>query len=77
MTLPNLKQNIYSTLGVGTEIGEVEGRLNIMQTTFLVLQISPDLNQDEETVMKGQHVFRTLFSRHFDDTMEASVLRFE
>ena len=74
MTLPNLKQNIYSALGVGKEIEEVEGRLNIMQTTFLTLQISPDLSQDEEAVIKGQHIFRTLFSRHFDDTMEVSQL---
>ncbi len=74
MTLPNLKQYIYSALGVGgTEIGEVEGRLNIMQTTFLTLQISPDLNQDEEMVIKGQNVFNTLFFRHFDgDTMKVS-----
>ncbi len=74
MTLPYLKQYIYSALGVGgTEIGEVEGRLNIMQTTFLTLQISPDLNQDEEMVIKGQNVFNTLFFRHFDDdTMKVS-----
>lgn len=69
MTLPNLKQYIYSAVG-GDEMGGVEGRLNIMQTTFLTLQISPDLQQDEDAVSKGQHVFRTLFTRHFDDTME-------
>ncbi len=73
MTLPNLKQYIYSALGVGgTDLEEVEGRLNIMQTTFLTLQISPDLSQDEETVINGQNVFSTLFSRHFDDTMKVS-----
>ncbi len=71
MTLPNLKQYIYSALGVGgDEMGGVEGRLNIMHTTFLTLQISPDLSQDEDAVSKGEHVFRTLFTRHFDDTME-------
>ncbi len=75
MTLPNLKQYIYSALGVGgTEIGEIEGRLNIMQTTFLTLQISPDLNQDEKAVMNGQDVFRALFTRHFDENVEASCV---
>ncbi len=71
MTLPNLKQYIYSALGVGGT--EIEGRLNIMQTTFLTLQISPDLSQDEEVVVKGQHVFRALFTKYFVDTMEASL----
>ena len=75
MTLPNLKQYIYSALGVGgTEIEEVEGRLNIMQTTFLTLQISPDLSQDEKAVMNGQDVFRALFTRHFDENVEASCV---
>ncbi len=74
MTLPDLRDYIYSALGVGgTEIGEVEGRLNIMQTTFLTLQISPDLSQDEKTFINGQKVFKALFSKHFVDTMKVSL----
>ncbi len=73
MTLPNLKQYIYSALGVGgDEMDGVEGRLNIMHTTFLTLQISSDLSEDEDIVLKGQHVFSTLFGRHFNESMEVS-----
>lgn len=75
MTLPNLKQYIYSALGMGeSEMGVVEGKLNIMHSTFLTLQVSPDITSDDEIILKGQYVFRTLFARHFDESMEVSRL---
>jgi len=73
MTLPNLKQYIYSALGVrGKEMGTVEAKLNVMQTTFLTLQISHDLHKDQDLVMKAQVLFRTLFTRHFTEAKEVS-----
>ena len=74
MTLPNLKQYIYSALGVrGKEMNIIEAKLNLMQTTFLTLQISVDLERDDDILYKAQHVFRTLFTRHFSESVEASI----
>ena len=74
MTLPNLKQYIYSALGDRSpEMTCVEARLNLMQATFLVLQTSPVL--DDDVLMKGQQVFRTLFGTHFNEKSEVGVMK--
>ena len=71
MMLPNLKQYIYSALGVqGKEMNTVEAKLNLVQATFLTLQISPDLEQDNDVLCMGQEVFSTLYDGHFNKTME-------
>ena len=73
MTLPNLKQYIYSALGdKSPEMTCVEARLNLMQVTFLVLQTSHEL--DDDVLMKGQQVFRTLFSRYFNEKSEVCLI---
>ena len=51
----------------------VEAKLNLMQTTFLTLQSSSDLQQDKDTVTKAQNIFTILFNRHFNESIEASI----
>ena len=67
MMLPNLKSYIY--LALDEEIREVEAKLNVMQATFLVLQIS---YENDSIILKAHCLFRTLFARHFTETMKAS-----
>ena len=72
--LPNLKQCIYCSLGDPEgKMDTVEARLNLMQATFLTLQSSSDLTQDEDTVSKAQDIFKILFTRHFNESIEAST----
>ena len=72
MTLPNLKQYVYSALQ-GKEMNTIEAKLNLMQALFLTLQSSPDLEQDNEILCMGQQVFRTLYNGHFNKKMEVST----
>ena len=69
MALPNLKACVYSALG-GSEIEILEAKLNIMETIFLVLQIISDSN---DSVHKGQYMYRTLMDKHFNSAMEVMV----
>ena len=75
MILPNLKQYIHLALGkANKEMRTEEAKMDIMQVTFLVLQINPDVEQNDDILQKGQQVFRTLLTRHFNEAMEASGL---
>ena len=74
MTLPSLMQYIFSALELqGKEMNTIEAKLNLIQTTFLTLQISSDLERDDDILYKAHHVFRTLFTRHFDESVQAST----
>lgn len=75
MTLSALRQNIYSSLYVSESTAsdsniKMEAMFNLIQATFVTLQSSPSLSVDEETLLKGQRTFHTLFTRYFKETME-------
>ena len=70
MMLPNLKSYIYLALDENNkEISTVEAKLNVMQATFLVLQIS---YKNDSIILKAHHVFRVFFDRHFTEAKQAS-----
>ena len=74
MTLPTLKKHIYQALEPGCDdqtsphLLLIEAKLNVLHTTYLSLLSEPQL--DEDIVLKGQQVFQTLFSRHFEENQE-------
>ena len=73
MTLPNLKQYIYSALDdKSPEMMCVEARLNLMQATFLILQTSPVLDDGNIVLTNAYQVFQTLLNRYFDENLEVS-----
>ena len=72
MTVPILKQYVYSTLGTSSkDMIDVEAKLNLLQTTFLVIQTRPDLNDD--VLREGWQVFSQLNSKYFDATCMVSM----
>ena len=83
MTLSTLKQNVYVALesqtseggGVGKEMKIVEARLNVMHAVFLAVQTSSSLGND--ILLKAQEIFHTLLDRHFTETLEVLVGRFD
>ena len=73
MTLPALKKHVYKALVSPSEeqsphLVLVEAKLNLLHTTYLALLSEPQLNDD--IIFKGQQVFQTLFSRHFEENQE-------
>ena len=79
MTLPTLKKHIYRALepNPGNQASPhlilIEAKLNVLHTTYLALLSEPQL--DEDLILKGQQVFQTLFSRHFEETQEVSRIQ--
>ena len=74
MILPNLKQYIHSALRKpNEEMRTEEAKMDVMQATFLILQINPDQEQSNDILQKGQQVFKRLYTRHFNEAMEASL----
>ena len=70
--LPTLNQYIYLALEPDGGSRAVEARLNVMHATFLAIQTASRL--DEDSLIKGQLVFQTLFSRHFSEDLKVSHL---
>ena len=79
MALSMLKQNVYEVLEPKKseeeegrmEMEVVKARLNVMHTVFLAIQSRPSL--DAEILLNGQKIFLTLFTRHFNETLEVPV----
>ena len=76
MTLPTLKGHIYKALEHNPDNQThhmllIEAKLNVLHTTYLALLSEPTL--DEDLLLKGQQVFQTLFSRHFEENQEVCV----
>ena len=73
MTVPVLKQYVYSTLGTSSDdMTTVKAKLNLLQTIFLVIQTHPDLN--DHVLHEGWKVFSTLSKNHFDTSWRVSIL---
>ena len=74
MTLPTLKKHIYRALEplpdeqTTLHLILIEAKLNVLHATYLALLSEPQL--DEDLILKGQQVFQTLFSRHFEENQE-------
>lgn len=77
LMLPALKQYIYVGLVPDVEDGgvgcsAVEARFNVMHTAFLAIQTASRL--DEDSLIKGQQIFQTLFSRHFSEDLKVGLM---
>jgi hypothetical protein len=69
MSLPTLKKFVHNSIVQGTTaVANMEAMLNIMQTTYTVLQSSPVLGDD--TLSKGRRTFQGLLSRFVADSVE-------
>lgn len=74
MTLPTLKKHIYRALEhdqASPHLVLIEAKLNVLHATYLALLSEPQL--DEDLILKGQQVFQTLFSRHFEENQEVHI----
>ena len=77
MTLPTLKKHIYRALDpspgdqASSHLVLIEAKLNVLHTTYLALL--SELQLDEDLILKGQQVFQTLFSRHFEENQEVNL----
>ena len=71
MSLPTLKTYVYTSMAPGegsTDAVGMERMMNIMQTTFILLQSSPSLGED-----KGHKIIQALFSLFVTDRSRAKV----
>ena len=80
MTLPTLKKHVYQALEPISDnqtphLILIEAKLNVLHATYLALLSEPRL--DDDLILKGQQVFQTLFSRHFEENQEVGVRRRE
>ena len=74
MSLPTLKTYVYTSMAPGkgsTDAVGMERMMNIMQTTFILLQTSPSLGED--TLSKGHKVIQALLSLFVTDRSRAKV----
>ena len=81
MTLPTLKKHIYRALEPSPGSNQtshhlmlIEAKLNVLHMTYLALLSGTQL--DEDLILKGQQVFQTLFSRHFEENQEVNACMF-
>lgn len=76
ISLPTLKNYVYATITPegNPTAATMEAMMNIMQTTFTVLQSSPSLGED--TLSKGRKTFLTLLSHYVTDTAKVRTFMF-
>ena len=74
MSLPTLKSYVYTSMAPGEGSADavgMEAMMNIMQTTFIVLQSSPSLGED--SLSKGCKTILTLLSLFVAERSRAKV----
>ena len=65
MSMPTLRQQLYSSLSESGDSSVREAMMNVMQAAFVTQQSS---DADE-----GQQVFNTLFSHHFKEAVKVNI----
>jgi CMP-N-acetylneuraminic acid synthetase len=72
MSLPTLKKFVHSSMVQSTTaVANMEAMMNIMQTTYTVLQSSPILEKD--TLTEGRKTFQGLLSHFVTDSTKVYI----
>ena len=67
MSMPTLRQQLYSSLSESGDSSVREAMMNVMQATFVTQQSS-----DADVQSKSRQVFNTLFSHHFKEAVKVN-----
>ena len=75
MSLHNVIESIYFSLNPSECNKRMEAMMNIMQATFVVLQLVPSL--DHDILSKGHQVFKALYMGYFSEDMKVTCTHIE